>query len=1115
MQREIEPMKRKLRHPNITSTSLRSADTFVKVLVLWVGIVFACCGLANAQVSTADIVGSVQDQSGAAVPNATVTLVSVETKQQRTASSNGTGLYTFTLLPPGHYVLSVTYAGFKEYVADNVTLSGGDRARVDAKLEVGQTSEKIEVTSISPALQTDSSSLGTVVTQQAVEDLPLNGRNVIQLAQLAPGANEGPSVSIGSGTRAADRRQSSALSINGQSDLANNQLIDGADNNDAILGVLGARPSVDALQEFRVLTSLYPAELGRTGGGVVNLITKSGTTQFHGSLFEFIRNDVLDARDYFTKAFGPSATAKPKYIQNQFGGSLGGPLSHHTFFFGDYEGLRIVQGQPTTVTVPTLYEEQHPGDLSDIGGPVITTVDPVALNYFKLYPAPLPGTGTVNNFTFSPKRTQNSSTTDGRIDHTLKSGDSIFARETFNDVSTFTPPQLPIVNGINPGGSVSAFSGTSLSIAHNALLGYTRVFTPNLLGEFRAVYNRIYNSTQIGNPGKNLSSQFGLNGVNVDSNTYGLTPLVITGYIGLGDSPFVPIFNTSNTIQFAGSLTYNHGAHSIKTGMSYIRRGGRNQQNPQGLGVDIFIATPTGFPLASFLEGKPAVVQRSNQIAIPNLRTSEISEFLQDDWKVSKSLTFNVGVRYDIFTPITETSNHLSTFDPATDTILQAGVGGVSRSVGIATDYSNVAPRIGFADSITPKTVIRGGFGLSFSPYAQIVAYVGDPPYNFTYAPTAFSVTLSTPYPVPTASSTTALSGSLNVLPHNLRSQYVEQFSLNVQQEIGENVLTVAYVGSLGRHIGQALNINSPPLTNSKSYVSLEPFRAALPNVNTITELVPGGVSNYNALQLIGERRTSRGLTLSANYTYARNLGNVTAYSDNGLPQGNGIVPSSSSTLDYGNSDLDIRHRATGQINYKLPFAADRNGVVGVLAKGWQVNAIEVWQTGTAFTIADSVGQAYPGNPADRPNVIGNPLGGSCPGGVAIGSLNCFFNTSAFQQQKLGTLGVLKTDTTTPVGTIGRYVEERNQLYGPHFRHLDLSLFKEWKLMDRYTLQFRAESFNLTNTPNFAQPISTISAVDATGTALPAATDGGFGTINATRAFANARLLQFAVRLTF
>lgn len=1099
----------------VPSELLKSSKNIYHSVLLWVCIVCASCGLATAQVSTADIVGSVLDQSGAVIPNAAITLVSAETKQQRTAQASGTGLYTFTLLPPGHYRLSISYAGFKEYVADNVTLSGGDRVRVDAKLEVGQTSEKVEVTSESPALQAESSSLGSAVSQQAVEDLPLNGRNIIQLAQLAPGANEGPSVSIGSGTRAADRRQSSSLSVNGQSDLANNQLIDGADNNDAIFGVLGARPSVEAIQEFRVLTSLYPAEVGRTGGGVVNLITKSGTTQFHGSLYEFLRNDVLDARDFFTKASGSGASAKPKYIQNQFGGSLGGPLSHNTFFFADYEGLRIVQGQPATVTVPTLFEEQNPGNFSDIGGPVLTAVNPIALNYFKLYPAPLPGTGTVNNFTFSPKRTQYSTTTDGRVDHTLKSGDTIFARETFNDVSTFTPPQLPIVNGINPGGAPTAYSGQSLSLAHNALLGYTHVFTPNLFGEFRASYNRVYNSTQIGNPGQNLSTQFGLNGVNVDSNTYGLTPQIITGYASLGDSPAVPILNTSNTIQFAGNVSYNHGPHSIKSGISYIRRGGRNEQNPIGLGLDLYIATPTGFPLASFLSGRPALVERTNQVAIPNLRTSEISEYVQDDWKVAKNYTLNLGVRYDIFTPITETSNHLSTFDPATDTILQAGVNGVSRSVGVRTDYSNVAPRIGFAASITPKTVVRGGFSLAFSPYGQIVNYVGDPPYNFTYAPSPFTVNLSTPFPVPAASSTTALTGALNVLPHNFRSQYIEQFSLNMQREIGRNVLTAAYVGSLGRHVAQVYNINSPPLTNSASYVSLEPFRTALPNVNTITELSSGGVSNYNALQLIGERRTNRGLTLSANYTYARNLGNVTSYSDNALNQGNGIVPSKVSTLDYGNSDLDIRHRATGQINYRLPFAADRHGVTGVLAKGWQVNVIEVWQTGTAFSVADTVGQAYPGNPVDRPNVIANPLTGSCPSGQAVGSLNCFFNTSAFQQQKLGTVGVLRSDTATPVGTIGPYVEERNQLYGPHFRHLDLSLFKDFMLRDRYMLQFRAESFNLTNTPNFAQPISTISAVSATGVPLPAATDGGFGTVNATRVGANPRLLQFALRLTF
>lgn len=410
----------------------------------------------SAQVSTSDILGTVQDQTGAVVRNATVRLLSVETNQERTTQTTESGSYTFTLLPPGHYMLTITAHGFKEYVVDS-TLAAGDRARIDAHLVVGETTEKVEVTSTTPALQTDSASLGAVVTPQAVQDLPLNGRNFVQLAQLAPGVNEGPPDSIASGQRPDDRRQTSSLSANGQPDLANNQMIDSVDNNDAIIGTIGARPSIEAIAEFRVYTSLYPAELGKTGGAVINLITKSGTTQFHGSLFEFLRNDKFDGNTY---NFGGPAPVKPEYRQNQFGGSIGGPLFKRAFIFGDYEGLRYVQGQPQLVTVPTLFEEQNPGNFSDIGGPVLTgKLDPVGLNYFKLFPAPT-STATVNNYYSAPNKSQYSNAFDVRVDYTTPKGDAIFGRETYNHVTTNTPSALPTVNvaglEVNPGGNFNS-----------------------------------------------------------------------------------------------------------------------------------------------------------------------------------------------------------------------------------------------------------------------------------------------------------------------------------------------------------------------------------------------------------------------------------------------------------------------------------------------------------------------------------------------------------------------------------------------------------------------------------------------------------------------------------
>lgn len=1078
---------------------------------------------AEAQVATGDILGNVQDQTGSVMPKLSVSLLNIDTGQKQTTVTTESGDYTFTLLSPGHYTLTIAAPGFKKFVAGPITLSVGDRARIEAHLQLGAASETVEVASVAPALQADSASLGSVITPEAVQDLPLNGRNFVQLAQLAPGANEGPQDSIASGQRPDDRRQNGSISVNGQPDLANNNLIDGIDNNDALLGVMGARPSIDAIAEFRVVTSLYPAEMGRTGGGVVNLITKSGTTQFHGGVFEFLRNDKLDGRDWFTKT---GVSPKPEYRQNQFGGSLGGPLFARTFFFGDYEGLRIVQGQTQTSTVPTLFEEQNPGNFTDRGIPTpLTHLDPIGLEYFKLFPAPtLPGP-VANNFIWSPNKTQNGNTIDARGDHTTAKGDAIFARYTYNNVATYTPAALPDVTedgiDINPGGNVFGFYGPATNIAHNVVIGYTHLFTSHLVGDFRIGYNRIYNTSQIPNVGKNVSAAFGLEGVN-GPGLPGLTAVSPGNYANLGDSAFVPIVDTSNAIPLYGTISYIKGGHSLKAGASYIRRGGRIQQNPFGLGWDIFSAAPIGTNTVgdgayTMLSGSnPVVVQRRNQVDVPNYRTTEISEFAQDDWHVNKILTLNLGVRYDIFTPLTETANHMSLFDPTTVSILLPGTSGVNRYANIQTDYSNFGPRVGFEISATPKTIVRGGFGMTFFPVATRENGYQNNPYNYSYAPFNFAVALDTPFPQITASSTATadLSGGLNSVQKNLRSGYIEQLTLNVQQQIGAYVFTVGYAGDLGRELGTGTQLDAAPLTNSPNYVSMEPYHSVLPNVNGISEETSNGTSAYNAMQLVAERRTNRGFTLNANYTYARNIGNVTAYSDNTLPggQGTGIVPALQNKMDWGNSDLDVRHRIAAQIDYALPFAKESQGLVGAVAKGWQVNAIDSWQTGTAFTVVDSTGQAYPGDPTDRPNEIGNPSSGSC-----VKSINCWYNIGAFAEQEFGTIGVLKTDNVGVLnGTVGPNAEHRNQLYGPHYRRFDFSIFKAWQLREKYTLQFRAETYNLSNTPNFGQPNNTISAWNSDGSANVAGAESqGTATISNTRLGSNPRQIQFALKLSF
>src|SRR5438552_917816 len=410
---------------------------------------------AGAQVTTADVVGKVTDATGAVVPGAKVTVTNLGTNIARTVTANESGDYVVNLLPIGRYSVRVEVAGFKTFTVGELTLAAGDRARVDAKLEVGQTSETVEITAELPALQTDSSSLGTAITGRLVQDLPLNGRNYVQLAQLVPGVSPGPPNGLATGTRPDDRRLNSSYSVNGQDPVANNNLIDGMDNNERFIGTIGVRPSIDAIQEFRVLTNLYSAEISRTSGGVINILTKSGSNDFHGSLFEFLRNDRLDANGNYNLT-GGTQLPKQKFRQNQFGGSLGGPIvKNKTFFFGDYEALKIRQGIPITAVVPTA--KQRVGDFSEncsagfnasgicpsaaqqlnvanaVGGvpagpvpfnrldlsPYNGQLDPLARKIAALYPLPNgPGINTTN-FASSPVRPQDASTLAGRIDHSF------------------------------------------------------------------------------------------------------------------------------------------------------------------------------------------------------------------------------------------------------------------------------------------------------------------------------------------------------------------------------------------------------------------------------------------------------------------------------------------------------------------------------------------------------------------------------------------------------------------------------------------------------------------------------------------------------------------------
>jgi hypothetical protein len=1059
------------------------------------------------------------------------------------------GDYAFTALQVGTYVVEVQSKGFATFQARNIKVAAGDRVRIDAKLSVGQQIEVLDVTASGVTLQTDSSAVGTLISDRAVEDLPLNGRNIIDLVQLSAGVSTGLSNSLSSGSRPDDRRQSSSYSANGQTDIVNNNLIDGMDNNERYIGTIGIRPSIDAIQEVKVQTNVFTAEVGRTAGAVVDIITKSGTNSFHGSAFEFLRNDKLDATDYFAKS-------KAKLRQNQFGASLGGPIIRQkTFFFGDYEGFRLRRGLTGTATVPTLYEQQHVGDFSDVGGPVIpsSAFDPVGLAYFQAYPKPTNGNAT-DNYTASPVKTQNSDTFDARIDHHFSSSHTLFARYSFNNVDTFSPPLLPKAT-INAGGkNISfypgdgyqggqvSFAGQAKERQQNIALGYQFVIRPNLLLELKAGYLRSNIGSSPVNGGNDVATQIGFpcteqSCINLPGNnaTAGLPMIYIIGspYQSLGDTIFLPLTTIDNSFIYNGSLSWVHGAHSFKFGGGVIRRQMAADQSsyPRGLyllipGFDAFIPGATGSAMGDLLTGHMTNVQRGNTLVSPSYRGWEPNFYIQDDWRATSRLTLNLGVRYDVFTPYTEHRGQLSNFDPRQNLLISPTLPGTQKSgpsAGVDTDYTNIAPRVGFAFALTPTTVIRGGFGMSYWPGNYTSgALMKNAPFTYLYGCGLVSgisgtgacqgfPTLSAGLPPPVFDITQATNPanyagtSINATALDYRSSYLEQFSLQVQRDFHGNVVTVGYLGNLGRHLTVGPNINQPVCGDLASC----PFPIpSLPGV-TILQRQSQGISRYHAMQVTLQRRLNHGFSADVNYTWSHMITNSSftdesqsnatnscqgpCWVDDPTHPGQHVLVNGWQQYDLGNGDLDLRHRIAGMILYELPFGKSLQGFSGQLVKGWSVNIASSWQKGLPLSALNSsaVSGVF-GLSQDHPNMVGDPnragpvaANPGCNAPSRIHTLTNWFNPCAFVQQ--------------PAGVLGN--ERRNQIVGPSRWRIDFSAAKDFPIHESLKLQFRTEVFNITNTASFDQPGGTIGS--------------NFGRITQTMLGSTPREIQFALKLVY
>lgn len=1052
---------------------------------------------------TADIVGRVTDTSGGVLPAVTVTAQNIATKNVRTTISSDTGDYVFTLLPIGVYTVRIELQGFQT-VNSRVELATGDRARVDARLQLGTVAENVIVTGESPLLQTDSSTVSSLINEKTVQDAPIPGRNIIRMVQLIPGASEGALSSLANGTRPDERRQTSSVSINGVNDVLNNQLVDGMDNNERTIGTVAIKPSIDAIAEVRVQTNMYTAETGRTLGGVINIITKSGGNQFHGSAFEFGRHEKFDSRLFF-------ATAKPITRQNQYGGSIGGPLwANKTFFFGDYEGYRMKQGVPTVITVPTV--KMRTGDFSELAariydpstavrtpfaGNVIpaTRFDPIAVKMMQLYPMPTSG-GLSNNFAYTNLRTQDNQAADVRVDHRFNDNNTVFARYSYNKTDTITPSLCPPVTigakTIDPtcivgGAATGNYAGPNYTTAHNVIGSWVRILNSTTVAEVKANYSKPDILSLGPNHKSNLGDFLGIPNANTGADETSGLPLMEmrpTSIAAIGETQWVPLQIFNRTTQIAGSITQARGAHNLRIGGGIVLRRFGVLQSNSAQGLWGFDSAPTnsgtgaggGHAFASFLLGYPTDVRRLYTPGMPRYRANEPSVYVQDDWRATSWLTVNMGVRYDVFGAFSEEDNRLSNFVPAERKLLVAGQDGVSRTAGVKNDFTDIAPRFGFSASLPHQMVLRGGWGLAYYPNNKNAgAFMKNPPFTANYGPiTSNAASNGTPdmflkngLPVVNFSSPSSPAGNVIGTDVNFKSDRAKQFNLMIEKEFAGNVLTAGYIGSRGDRLQTAIvNYNLAP-AGPGNIQARRPYFAQYPqmaNVNIQTNL---GRSAYNAAQFVFTRRSRGGLTLTTHYTWSHATQMTPA-------------PWDFSIFEWGDTpNFDVRHRWVLTTNYELPWGRGLTGIAHGFLSAWQVNATAYLQSGVAYTVVNAASRTNTGG-TDRPIVTGDP-------NLASGerTIQRWFDTSAFSSAP-----------QFSAGNIGPSL-----MHGPPQRRMDFSIFKDLRLAGSTRLQLRAEVYNLTNTASFGLPDNQFGST-------------GFGTISST-GNSIPRQMQFGVKYLF
>jgi Carboxypeptidase regulatory-like domain len=1130
-----------------------SGKLYLSVLLGVVVLVAPSFGQTFGQIS-----GVVYDSTGAVVPGVTITVTNPQTNFTRTAVSNESGYYNFPALPPELYNVKAEIAGFQSEVRNSVQLQVQQTARIDFRLSVGSVNETVQVEGGAPLLNTENATVGTVIEQKRIEDLPINGRSFISLIALSPNVTSGQT-SVGgfAGIRGGSARGDVSIAVAGNRREYNYYTLDGVSNTEVDFNTYAFLPSIDALQEFKVQTGIYSAEFGREVSQI-NVSTRGGTNAYHGTVFEFLRNNALDARPY---AFTRSVPASAPFKWNQYGFTLGGPVQipkvfngkNSLFFFSNYEGFRLrAQAQQVFSTPPAAMRR---GDFSAIlpgtvirdpknnnqpfPGNIIPTdrLHRIALGLLEFYPLPnIPGAGLANNYLALQNNLNDKDQFTQRMDYVENAKSNWFGRYSWQD-------EYKVAQALYQNGNV---------VTNNigqAMISNTRIFSPTLVNEFHfgwlGYHNIILNELAYK---RDVTKELNIPVIDPPPIAWGSPSIGVAGFSGFGDNLQGPFATHNHTFQWKDGLTWTHGAHTMKFGAE-IRRDRYNDVGNQGARPQLAISPQaTGYGFSDYMLGYVNTSSQAGALANIQLRGTTQAYYATDNWKLRPNVTVEFGLRYEYTQPWNSKNDTMTNtivpvnvdgfftpgmtanlprpylarncaaygqtdFYPPNDFIRFPVEGRCVTGYGSTTlinpDRTNFAPRLGIAWSPTSKWTIRLGSGIFYAQdsgnsYLDMGRTLTGKISNTTNIVT-HDLTFDNPFTVSPGTTECGVpsppyicisSPGVNATDPNLRTAYVVQSEFNVQRQLsGSTALEIGYLGSQGHRLLTRWQVST---SIEGPGAALSPSRVPYPEYANIQTYAGLSFSNYNAVSVKLTRRLSQGLSFLAGYTFSKSLDASSAVN----PANGAAIRAPQNgwcvRCEYGLSDFDTRHRFVSSMLFELPVGRGKrflnHGIASTVLGGWQLNSINTISSGFPLTWRDGINQSNSNQANDRPWAI-QGVGTKLDNPTT----DAWFNIQSVRLQPVGFYG-----------NVGR-----NTVLGPGFWSWDFSTLKNFNFTEGTYLQFRFECFNCANHPALGDPNTTLSAnrLDASGIAIPGT--GALGTITNTRPGIDMRQLQFSLKLKF